>query len=66
MTLKLYGHPASHFAHIVATVLTEKKVPFEYIRVAMEAKEHKSPAFLEKQPFGQIPFIVTLILCYRR
>ena len=66
MTLKLYGHPASHFAHLVAAVLTEKNVPFEYIRVGMEVKENKSPAFLEKQPFGQIPFIVTLILCYLR
>jgi len=57
MTLKLYGYPASSSARIVAMTLVEKKVPFEFVTVAMEVGEHKSPAFLEKQPFGQIPII---------
>lgn len=61
MTLKLYGYPASHSVRIVAMTLTEKKVPFELITVGMEVGEHKSPAFLEKQPFGQVPVIVLTV-----
>jgi glutathione S-transferase len=58
MTLKLYGYPASSFTRLVAMILTEKKVPFEFVKVGMDVGEHKSPAFLEKQPFGQVPVIV--------
>ncbi|KAG6846724.1 hypothetical protein H0H93_012222, partial [Arthromyces matolae] len=32
-------------------------VPFELIVVALGKGEHKSPAYLEKQPFGQIPVL---------
>jgi glutathione S-transferase len=58
MTLKLYTYAVSPSARLVAMVLTEKKVPFEFVKVGVEAGEHKSPGFLEKQPFGQVPVIV--------
>ncbi|KAJ7241622.1 glutathione S-transferase [Mycena rebaudengoi] len=44
-------HPARrHWLH-------ELKVPFELIEVKIMEGEHKTPAYLEKQPFGQIPYI---------
>ncbi|MBH0005034.1 glutathione S-transferase N-terminal domain-containing protein, partial [Pseudoalteromonas sp. SWYJZ12] len=41
----------------VGTVLREKKIPFELVEVDLMKGEHKAPAYLEKQPFGQIPYI---------
>ncbi|KAJ7284362.1 glutathione S-transferase [Mycena rebaudengoi] len=55
--LKLYGWSKATCTQRVATVLHELKVPFELIEVKLAEKEHKSPAYLEKQPFGQIPYI---------
>ncbi|KAG5634673.1 hypothetical protein H0H81_001136 [Sphagnurus paluster] len=53
MTLKLYGTRVQR----VITVLNEKGVPFELIEVDLMKGEHKAPQFLEKQPFGQVPYI---------
>jgi glutathione S-transferase len=50
----------------VATVLLEKKVPFQFIPVDAAKAEHKSAAHLEKQPFGQVPYIVRLFLLPRQ
>ncbi|KAJ7466585.1 glutathione S-transferase [Mycena galericulata] len=55
--LKLYGYPHATCTQRVATTLHELKVPFELIVVDLAKGEHKSPAYLEKQPFGQIPYI---------
>ncbi|KXN89773.1 Glutathione S-transferase F8, chloroplastic [Leucoagaricus sp. SymC.cos] len=57
MVLKLYGFPQSTTVKIVAIVLYEKKVPFEYVEVDVFARAHKEADYLEKQPFGQIPCI---------
>ncbi|TFK36729.1 glutathione S-transferase [Crucibulum laeve] len=57
MVLKLYGSSLSTCTKRVATILHEKQVPFEIIEVDFAKSEHKSPAYLEKQPFGQIPYI---------
>ena len=62
MVLKLYGYPASSNTRIVAMTLSEKKVPFEFVHIKLDAGEQKSPAFLEKQPFGQVPVIVCSLL----
>jgi glutathione S-transferase len=59
MVLKLYGSPVSR---LVAFVLREKEVPFEFVPVDLSKKEHKSPEYLEKQPFGQVPYIVCDVL----
>jgi glutathione S-transferase len=32
--------------------------PFDYVHVNLRAGEHKSPAFLAKQRFGQVPLLV--------
>jgi glutathione S-transferase len=57
MVLKLYGSSVSTCTKRVATVLHEKKVPFELIEINVPAGEHKSAAFTAKQPFGQVPYI---------
>ncbi|KAF7346819.1 Glutathione S-transferase [Mycena sanguinolenta] len=42
---------------IVALALAEKQVPYEHVLVKMDAKEHKTPEYMAKHPFGQVPMI---------
>ena len=58
MVLKLYGSPRSPYVRIVAAVLHEKQVPFELVLVDLANGEHKTPEYLAKHPFGQVPCIV--------
>ena len=58
MVLKLYGAYRSPWVRLVATVLLEKQVLFELVPVDFSNREHKSPEYLEKHPFGQVPYIV--------
>lgn len=60
MVLKLFGYAFSNCTRRVAVVLVEKKVPFQFISVDMTKGAHKSPNYLERQPFGQVPYIVSL------
>jgi len=62
MVLKLYGLHASPYVRLVAAVLLEKQVPFELVPVDLVNGEHKSPEYLSKQPFGQVPCIVCYLL----
>ncbi|KAJ7084258.1 glutathione S-transferase [Mycena epipterygia] len=55
--LKLYGDTLATCTRRVATVLYEAKVPFELIQIDRSKGEHKTREYLEKQPFGQIPYI---------
>ncbi|KAF8214852.1 glutathione S-transferase [Mycena galopus ATCC 62051] len=48
--LKLYGAKIAMCTRRVATVLHELKID-------LMAGEHKTPAFMKNQPFGQIPYI---------
>ncbi|KAF8645507.1 hypothetical protein AX16_007792 [Volvariella volvacea WC 439] len=57
MVLKLYGFSQSTCTTRVGIVLHEKQVPFELISVDVMGGEHKTPEYLEKQPFGQIPYL---------
>jgi len=57
MVLKIYGHPISTCTRRVITVCNEKNVPFELVTVDLSKREHKDPAFVAKQPFGQIPYL---------
>lgn len=59
MVLTLYGIPMSTCAQRVAVVLKEKDIPFTFVQIDMMKGEHKSPEFLAKQPFGQVPYIVS-------
>ncbi|KAG6852872.1 hypothetical protein C0991_008452 [Blastosporella zonata] len=57
MVLKLYGSGGSTCTRRVGAFLREKKIPFELVEIDLAHGEHKSPAYLKKQPFGQIPYI---------
>jgi glutathione S-transferase len=59
MVLKLYGHPFSTCTKRVMTVLEETKLPYEVISVDIMGGAHKKPEFVAKQPFGQIPYLVS-------
>ena len=58
MVLKLYGIYRSPWVRLVAAVLVEKQVPFDLVPVDLANGEHKSPEYLAKHPFGQVPYIV--------
>jgi glutathione S-transferase len=59
MALKLHGSPTPYSQPTIRVlhILKEKNIPFEFIPIDMRAGQHKSPEHLEKQPFGQLPFI---------
>ncbi|KAG2074855.1 glutathione S-transferase [Suillus decipiens] len=55
--VKLYGKPSSTCTRFVGLVCKEKNIPYELIPVDLAKGEHKDPAFLVNQPFGQVPYI---------
>ncbi|KAJ7641093.1 glutathione S-transferase [Roridomyces roridus] len=58
MVLKLYSAPEARAGHgVVALVLAEKQIPFELVLIDQSAKQHKTPEYLGKQPWGQVPYI---------
>jgi glutathione S-transferase len=59
MVLKLYGVPLSPSVIRVGVVLHEKNIPFEFVTVDLAKGEHKTPEFKAKNPFEQIPYIVS-------
>lgn len=59
MVLKLYGNVQSTCTRRVALVAKYANIPYDYIPVDLKKGEHKSPAFVEKQPFGQVPYLVS-------
>jgi len=58
MVLKIHGHAVAPLVRLVAEVCKEKEIPYEVVNVAVYKGEHKTPAFKEFQPFGQVPYIV--------
>ena len=55
--IRLYRHALSGHAHRVQLMLSLLDLPFETIDVDLVAGEHKSAAFLARNPFGQVPVI---------
>jgi len=53
--MKIFGHPGSTCTRKVLMTLNETKTPFEFILVDFGKGEHKAPAHLARQPFGQVP-----------
>jgi glutathione S-transferase len=39
-------------------IAKERNLPYELVLIDLRAAEHKQPAHLEHQPFGQIPYMV--------
>ncbi|KQT55070.1 glutathione S-transferase [Methylobacterium sp. Leaf456] len=55
--MKLYDLPLSGHAHRARLFLSLVGVPFETVPVDLRGGEHKSPAFLKLNPFGQVPVL---------
>ena len=55
--LTVYGNPLSTCTRKVLCLLAEKRAPFEFSVVDFTKGEHKQPAYLARQPFGQVPAI---------
>ncbi|KAJ3563252.1 hypothetical protein NP233_g9059 [Leucocoprinus birnbaumii] len=57
MPLKLYGWRGSSPAHLVAIILHEKQIPYEWVEVDLPKGEHKALPFTNVNPFGEVPAI---------
>lgn len=55
--LKLYGGVRSR-ASIVQWYLEELAVPYEFVKLDMQAGEHRQPEYLAINPIGKVPAIV--------
>ncbi|RRV10428.1 glutathione S-transferase [Pseudomonas sp. v388] len=55
--IKLYRHPLSGHSHRVELMLSLLALPTELILVDLAKGEHKQPAFLAINAFGQVPVI---------
>jgi|SRR5882672_9226231 len=55
--IKFYTYAVSGHAHRVELALSMLGLPFERIEVDFKVREHKSSAFLARNPFGQVPVI---------
>lgn len=57
MTLKLYRHALSGHAHRAELALSLLGLPHELVDVDLAARAHKTPEFLGRHPFGQLPLL---------
>lgn len=55
--IRLLGFKLSGHSHRVELMLSLLGLPFEFEAVNLAAKAHKSPEFLAKNPFGQVPVL---------
>lgn len=55
--ITLYRYPASGHCHRVQLFLSLLDLPVHLVDVDITKREHKQPAFLKLNPFGQIPVI---------
>ncbi len=55
--IKLHGHELSGNSSKVRLLLGLTGVPYQWVRVDLMAGEHKQPAFLALNPFGQVPVL---------
>lgn len=55
--IRLYRSPVSGHAHRVELFLSLLRLPFELVNIDLRSRAQKEPAFLAKNPFGQVPVI---------
>lgn len=53
--MKIFGNPLSTCTRKVLTTLHEKQAPFDFVNVDLAKGAQKSPEYLARQPFGQVP-----------
>jgi len=58
MVLKLYGVVLATCTQRVLAVAKQLNVQVELVPVDFATGEHKSPEYLKKQPFGEVPYLV--------
>ena len=56
--ITLYGHEISGNSYKARLLLSLLNLEYEWVRVDLMEGEHKSPEYLAKNPFGQVPFLV--------
>lgn len=56
--LKLYQFPASGNSRIVRIVLSEKRLEYERVNIAIGKGENREPEFLRLNPRGKVPILV--------
>lgn len=55
--IKLYGSAISGHVHRVRLFLSMLGLPFEVIELDLKQRAHRTPEFLARNPFGQVPVI---------
>jgi glutathione S-transferase len=55
--IRLFGTPISGHVHRVQLFLSMFGLPFEFVAVDLRQKAHRTPEFLARNPFGQVPVI---------
>ena len=55
--MKLYHHPLSGHSHRARLFLSLTGIPHELVEVDLAKGEHKAPAFLKLNHFGQVPVL---------
>ena len=55
--IQLYGNAISGHVHRVRLFLTMLGLPFEIVELNLRQREHRTPEFLARNPFGQVPVI---------
>ncbi|HEY9887466.1 MAG TPA: glutathione S-transferase [Candidatus Obscuribacterales bacterium] len=56
--IKLYGHELSGNSYKVRLLLELLNLDYEWVKVDLMKGEHKAPAYLALNPFGQVPLLV--------
>lgn len=56
--IQLYGHEISGNSYKVRLLLELLKIEYEWVKVNLMKGEHKSPAYLALNPFGQVPLLI--------
>ncbi|KAI0294647.1 glutathione S-transferase [Multifurca ochricompacta] len=57
MSFKLYSTSFSDCTRRITLVAKERNIPYEFVPVDFKLSEQKTPAHLEHNPFGQVPYI---------
>ncbi len=55
--IKLYGNAISGHVHRVRLFLSMLDLPFELIELDLRQRANRTPEFLARNPFGQVPVI---------
>lgn len=55
--IKLYGSAISGHVHRVRLFLSLLGLPFDNVELNLRQREHRTPEFLARNPFGQVPVI---------